>query len=480
MAAKITSVKVWGFQSWVNAQYDLHPGLNVFTGPSGSGKTAGTIRAIRWVVKGEPSGDSFLHTVYGPDGKTVVRQASEAGVEIKLDDGTTITKIRKGAKTKYWITPMYEEPFEKAEVPEAVKEALGIRTSEFGDFETDLNFAYQLSAPFLLSEPGSAGAKVLGKLAGTEAVDGAIKSTAKDTYAARNEKQAADKEYERKVEQLTAYEGLDALQEQLDACDFLLNQVTDTCALKDVIEVTMVMYEAASRKLQAAADVLDKLTDLPKLETDLLDIEKAQQQLDHLKELYQQWERATATVEDLTQKLGLLTGLESIEWLLSEVDKADQERQSLVSYVADYTRYTEAVNKSNLVLESVKNLDVASDLLNKVTERTNSLEILRNYVTAYELQTFNVGRYTSILKSLTKVNEAEALVLQAEKDLQELTKLKEIMHLYRIKSDTVKSADLLVASAGVELKAAEKELSAAWEAAGGKCPLCEQAVAHTH
>ncbi|WP_336786605.1 AAA family ATPase [Paenibacillus sp. MMO-177] len=478
--AKIISVKVWGFQSWVAGKYDLVDGLNVFTGPSGAGKTAGTIRAIRWLAKGEPSGDDFLHTVYETDGVTIKRQAEEAGVEVELDNGVTITKTRRKGKTKYWVKPLYDEPFEKAEVPEAVKEALGIKSSRFGDFEVDLHFAYQLAAPFLISEPGSAGAKVLGKLAGTEAVDGAIKSTAKDTYAARNEKQAADKEYERKVEQLVAFEGLEEIGRQLDACDWLLQEIDDALGKKTKIETLVTLLNGINQDISEAIATLDKLANIPALEDDLAEIEKAQQRYDRLLDLYSQWGRATATVENLTQRLSDLAGLDACEWLLSEAEAAENRRASLSNLTEQYNKYEADVKRATEVITSTKDLDVALNALEAAERSYGRIAEIRQLLGDYNTATASIGRYQGLIASLQGIAEAETKISGTEANLVRLAQLRELYTLYKIKTQTLDSAAVSETRAANELAAAEKELAEAWNATGGICPLCEQAVAHTH
>jgi exonuclease SbcC len=167
----ITDVTIRGFQSHINSAFRLSSGLTVITGPTDSGKTA-IIRAIRWVAFNEPAGDGFVNEAVG-----------EAEVVINHDNGMIITKRRKkGGRTVYKLN---DQTFEQADVPPEITAALGMARQTFGDFEAALNFAFQLEAPFLISEPPSAGAKVLGVIAGTEIVDLAIKATSRNTHAAR-------------------------------------------------------------------------------------------------------------------------------------------------------------------------------------------------------------------------------------------------------------------------------------------------------
>src|SRR3990172_5641521 len=204
MAIGINAVRIRGFRSHVDTYVKLTPiGLNVITGKNDSGKTA-LLQAIRWVALGEPEGEEFLFTKRDEAGE-IIEQAEEAYVMLELSTGVTVEKTRRRkGKTKYQLSTI-PEPFEQAAVPNEVKAALGIRTKYFGDYQTDLNFAYQLAAPFLVSETPSAGAKVLGTLAGTEAVDLAIKGTSKDQYAARTARQQADKDAQQREKDLQQY-----------------------------------------------------------------------------------------------------------------------------------------------------------------------------------------------------------------------------------------------------------------------------------
>src|SRR5690625_5024172 len=186
----IKSIKLKGFQSHELSEIDLVPGLNVITGPSDSGKTA-VIRAIRWLAFNEPQGEAFVNDRVG-----------EAEVQVTLQSGAIITKTRRNGKTSYLVQQDETDSgslFEKSEVPLEVTRLLGIEKQTFGDFVAALNFSFQLDAPFLISETASAGAKILGKLAGTESVDLAIKGVSKDTHATRNMRSQAEKDMERIV-----------------------------------------------------------------------------------------------------------------------------------------------------------------------------------------------------------------------------------------------------------------------------------------
>lgn len=157
---KIQEVTIEGYQSHTNSTFCLSPGLTVITGPSDAGKTA-IIRALRWFAFNEPTGEAFLHTIRNPDG-SVKEAVDQVKVSVTFDNGITITKTRRKGKTTYTHSA-FPTAWEKAEIPPEIKETLGLVKQQYGDFETCLNFAFQLDAPFMLSESASVGAKVLGK-----------------------------------------------------------------------------------------------------------------------------------------------------------------------------------------------------------------------------------------------------------------------------------------------------------------------------
>jgi exonuclease SbcC len=483
---KITAVEVWGFESHVKTKYELSEGLTVITGPSDGGKTSGTLRAIRWVATGEPSGEEFLHTKRTAAGE-VISQAEEVGVRITLDNGSEVTKIRRKGKTKYWVTG-FAEPFEKAEVPEAVKEALGIRSTVYGrdaqgkpELEFDLNFAYQLDPPFIISQPGSAGAKVLGKLAGTEAIDQALKSVAKDTYAARNEKAAADKEYERKVMQLLDYQGLDEIKSQIEAAEWLTGQIETDLSKKSDILALRLSLDRANNQLAEAAETLDKLVELPSLEEDLKAIEKAQQRYDTLLDLYGELGRATATVENLTQQIKEYDGLESAAWLLQQVDTAAYRQSSIYLLGQEYHSQEEAVKTAKETLTKTKDLDLAAALLPEADKLiTRQVELAGTLATYREVETRR-NTAASNVKYLAGLDTATESLTTVAANYDRLQPLKEVRLAYIVKEQTRERAQTDLGKAADEINLAEKELAVAWQDAGGICPLCEQSAGtHAH
>lgn len=458
---QIVAVSIKGFQSHIDSALHLGPGLNVITGPSDSGKTA-VIRAVRWVAFGEPSGEAFVNA-----------KAGEAEVTLTLDNGVEIKKHRKSGKTKYWVTG-HAEPFEKAEVPQEVKLALGIDKQTFGDFETALNFAYQLEAPFIISETASAGAKILGKLAGTEVVDLAVKAVGKDTYAARQERQQAEKDIARINGDLVQYDDLDDLKQALDAAEYVVSQIDEAVARKEKLESLHTDYHTAKEILYQAGLQLDRLAVVPEIQQDLEAIEKAQLRYDTLLDLYSQYGRAAATVERLTEELAAYEGVGEAAFILEEADTSSQRLATLINLSTLYTDYTQEKREADKVLSSLEGVDVLARDIQRATDNEQRLAYLRTKQEEYNRARNAQEAAQEALDTLRGLEEAEARINAAAGQYERITTLRSLRTTYRLAKDEVEKTEEQLQQAVANVNDYEEQLRKTWEAAGGICPLCDQ------
>ncbi len=128
--------------------FEFAPGLNALTGPNNSGKSA-VVEALRCLAE-------------NPAPKHVIRHgASQARVEVLLDDGTRIAWIRKPKYALYELTPPgAAEPVIYAKFgrtpPEDVLAALRLNPVhvESGE-DIDVHLGNQREPVFLLGKPGS-------------------------------------------------------------------------------------------------------------------------------------------------------------------------------------------------------------------------------------------------------------------------------------------------------------------------------------
>jgi len=129
----IKSIHIKNFQSHKDTELELHPGLNVIYGPSDSGKSA-IIRAIRWVIKNKPKGNS------------IVRKGTRAAsVSLYTPNGDFVQHNRSKSVSSYRVNDI-DFPQMGKDVPQEVLNLFPF---------VDENIQYQLDMPFLVMEsPG--------------------------------------------------------------------------------------------------------------------------------------------------------------------------------------------------------------------------------------------------------------------------------------------------------------------------------------
>lgn len=473
----IAQVAIKGFQSHVDSGFTLAPGLTVITGPSDAGKTA-VIRALRWLAFNEPQGEAFLHTVKNPDGS--VRSAcDEASVTVEFTDGIVITKTRRKGKTTYTHS-LYPEPWEKAEVPPEIKETLGLEKQSYGDtFETCLNFAFQLDPPFLLSETGSAGAKVLGKLAGTEVVDKATSAVNKLSHRTRTEVAQAEKT----IGQL-----------DVELLEYL--EVDQNFAVLLQLEAAYQSTEGKVERHKALFDLSGRYAGLVEHKQGFLDTVNSFALLDSLVQSFK-------TISDSYDKLQLLQDMDTTFWTQIKVCEAAQKTLGTLKFVKLLR------SRLNTVTDQEQRLAVLTDLGNRYSATMEATATAQGEIdkaavvlalsSAVGLLSDNLTRVTVLQTAAERHriaadarNKVQATVdtLKATDALQGkiegLRRITETLDTYRYLLDRYDGAQSRVTvcqgflqAAEADIQTAQAEITKAWEEAGGVCPMCQQPIERT-
>lgn len=463
----ISEVVLKGFQSHVNTTFNLQNGLNVITGPSDAGKTA-IIRAIRWVAFNEPQGEAFVNENVG-----------EAGVTILLQNGSIITKHRRKGKTSYTIQESengIESTFEKSEVPLEVTRLLGIEKHSFGDFETALNFSFQLDAPFLISETASAGAKVLGKLAGTESVDLAIKGVSKDTHATRNMRSQAEKDMERIIGSLFEYEHIDDAKQAVETAEILFEQVEASHTNLENLKEYRNSFLLFKEKRDKLSEKMKKLRNVPQLTENITDIEKSQQRHEQLLQLQDDGNRLRTHISSLEQELLTYSDIPLATDLVSSIT-FDRDRFTNLNTLRQlYQKHTQDVKVADETLNKTKELSTASEDIKSIELDTKAKDEMLSLKSEYENTSSNLNGLTSRLDTFKDMHETDSILTSVESDEKRLAALRELYREFNIAFTSTDSAIDGEAKTSNEVQKAELELQQAWDEAGGVCPLCESTI----
>lgn len=522
MPNKIEKVIVKGFKSHVNSEFTYAPGLTVVTGPTDSGKSAGIMQPIKWVAFGEPAGESFLFTIHDPKTGEVVKQAEAAEVEIYMSGGPVVKKIRRKGKTSWYMDG--ELISEKADTPEEVKRALGLSKQTYGDFETSLNFAYQLEAPFILSEPASVGAKVLGKLAGTEVVDKAISNITKRVHKAREDKAMAQRIIDQVNVELVEFLQVDDLLTQVKSCEAILTQLENDVNTKDCMDILAARYGVLMDAIDDCTDKLNRLAVIHDLGKEMEVIELAQARYDTILEMYSRINRLNYTMEAVQTRIDALKDLGYATELLGTVENEhghysfiDKHYMGYVyvlgqisSKEADIERYkgveevdnilvqvgkdnlcmididtvynygwiplTRRIDESNTILVQCKDVAAAAQLITVLDADMTGYTQLTGYQD--NLCAIDEGlRCTSEnIKSFLQITDAKAALDAAKADHIRLESLRQATVTYDLTAAKMARAGINMITATEDVKSAEEALKQAWEAAGEICPLCEQPI----
>ena len=170
----IKKILLNNFQSHLNSELNLHPGVNVIVGKSDSGKTA-ILRAIRWVVFNRPAGDGFV-SQHGE---------GDTSVSLTFDDKKTVTRS-KGTENSYSISKTKFVSF-KSEVPPEIERYLMM---------DELNFSGQLDQPFFLSLNSGEAARYLNSIIDLTVIDSSLANingkVRKNTQAIKDQEEKID------------------------------------------------------------------------------------------------------------------------------------------------------------------------------------------------------------------------------------------------------------------------------------------------
>lgn len=229
----IEHISVENFQSHKHSVIELPgPGtLTVVTGPSDSGKTALVSRALRWALLNQPQGDAFVQ-----------HGATYAKVTVKYDDGWWVERERTPSRNQYRICApdsAQAQVFEGfgSSVPLEVQQVTGVAPVRIGDLDLTLNLSSQLESAFLGSSISStARARVLGVLAGTEAIDLASKNVATDIHRANRDITRLESELAGIEEQKSRLAWVEPMGELLKAAGELVDKLKETTNRKERLE----------------------------------------------------------------------------------------------------------------------------------------------------------------------------------------------------------------------------------------------------
>ncbi len=335
------SIHLKNFGSWIDQEFELHPGVNVIIGESGTGKS-GFIKAFDFVMNNETpkSADGALGFINRPlDRGKIAEVVLEAYSGDHID---TITRTRGKSVNTYQLnqdTP--QKAFGKGNVPDHIAKIINM---------SEVNYHKQKQLPFLLDENPGEVAKQLTGIINLEEIDESValaNSSVRENKKTLNqliedqeiiENQIKDLEYVQEFkaeidlfiqEQEVYYKNVNKFDKiDLIVCDIQdleaqINQYSDLMELSSAIQAV----EAENVKFDADSAKFDKIVDIV---VDLEDLNHKQLRCSKLIELGKQVELIETQQHELILEKNKQSKIRTILNQISDLERSSKQSLELI------------------------------------------------------------------------------------------------------------------------------------------------------
>lgn len=417
----IKQIKLNHFMNHTNSVIELSDFLTCITGPNDSGKSV-ILYAVRWFCSNEPKGNQVISDFTS-------NKAKKCAVELVMSDGTNFIKERTINGITLFKAPSWNKEWSKSDLPKEIADIISIDRSVFGNVDFDLNFSFQLDAPFLISESGASGATVISKFAGTEVLDLVNKDLDKENWRFNRENDNLNKAVEALSLDINRYSFLDKSKESLNKA-----VKEQTRALNWYKELnTLVELRSAYIKLN-----------------DRLNVYKAELKKVNLR-------RLNSISADLVYCDSKIESLESL------INKGRS--------LSNVKLYLDTLNRRQEYLSNITRLDK----LNK--------DIYGSVINFNDLLKYNL-RFESAKKSKVSISKKLSQFVYIDSfDVKDITTQVE-KHLalslknfsFKNKKDKFDTESLALKSTRAEEQVVKKSIDKIWEQIGYVCPTCNSII----
>lgn len=365
----IEKVILENFQSHKNTTIEFDNQLNVIVGPSDSGKTA-ILRAIKWALYNEPSGDYFIR-----EGE------SESSVTIVFSDATKIKRYRSKSKNIYYLydSDNNESKFEGfgTNVPQEIIDKTGIKKILLdNDQSRAINLSDQLEGAFLLSEKGSLRANSIGRLVGVNVIDDSLRETLRDIRNLSNDKRHIDNKIIELEEELKEYDYLENLQITINKIAKIKNNISEKQDLQIKLSNLFVKLSETRKEKYKVEDYISKLKNINLIDSMVKDITFNNNKYNHL---YNRNNILLKIYNDKKVNLNIITSLKHIKIVEENLEtiavkwnneiKLKKIKSNLDSNREESLKFKEIMTKS-------VNLKELQDLINKIDNKSKRIDII--------------------------------------------------------------------------------------------------------
>ena len=239
----IRQIAIENFQSHKKTILKLDPGVNVIVGPSDKGKSA-AIRAVLWVIENRPLGTAFVSDWAKEKKKKKIELTDTCEVQIELDDGRLIGRVRSNEENKYYIDDVdLDAP--KTSIPDEISLALNIG---------DVNIGRQMDAPFLISSSSGEAARFLNQVIHMEIIDETMKFAEQHRRKVQTQIEQITIEIKEISEYISTYDWIEDAEPLVEIYTVIVNKKIDIKSQITELENQIDDYTEKKAKIASVQD----------------------------------------------------------------------------------------------------------------------------------------------------------------------------------------------------------------------------------
>ena len=398
----ITKIKIKNFETWIDQEFDLCPGLNILSGESDQGKS-GIIRAIKWNSFNRPQGDDFRND-------TLTDKKESVSVSITYSDDTSIIRTKNNSgKNNYIIEKDGKE----------IKTLTALRTDvpqEIFDISKTKAVNIQGQHPteqyFLLAETPGQVAKEFNKVSGLTIMDKAMYEINHEIRETKSELEVYQKEVEKITIKIKESEWVDKAEKFSKKLYSVLTELLSKEKKVNQIKIIIGKIQEIENKLKDLKDIPSALEKLEKLSN-------AQQKINRT---IKRTEKIQYFIEKIITTRKEVSKLNQIPKIKQELEILDTKNLSCTIQKKrvmdlDYLIKRGKVNNSNLF--KFNNIPSALNHLIKLENIKSSIDVKQKYFNGLKFRVKYFNKHLETLK------ETEEEYLQAYNEYSKIREIQE-------------------------------------------------------
>lgn len=422
----IKRVVLENFQSHKYTEIEFDQYLNVIVGPSDHGKTA-IIRALKWALFNEPSGDFFIR-----EGE------KECSVTVIFSDNTKVKRFRSKSKNAYYL---YDEKGEEmifegfgTNVPQEIIDKTSMRKVVLDSSQSNsINISEQLEGPFLLSEKNATRANAIGRLVGVHIVDDALKDTLKDIRNLNMRKKNHGDTLEKLEKDLIEYDYLEDLVEKVEQMEKLKHDIYSNQMNLNKLSQILIDLNKIEEDIKLVEEYLDRLENLYKA----INIEKRlNKKINVFNYINTKYNKLDEIQTQIKHDYNLLNSLKKIYKTKEIIDIINVYYDKMISLNKINTEYMYVYHnilKNKKIFFELKDIDNVEKSI-KVSEK-KYLRLVELLNLNYKLDRINKSLSIGIIY-IDKLSNLD-LILKIQNSLKEKHKLLKGLMDYKSKYDKI-------------------------------------------